>query len=117
MYIGEVSKLTKSTPKAIRLYEKLGLIPTPSRKGNYRYYKNSDVDLIKIIKEAQRVGFKLSEMKGLFTKDISCDEFPWEKAIALVNTKTKSINNEVKRLENLNVELKNLVIILREKIT
>jgi len=115
MYIGEVSKLTKATPKAIRLYEKLGLIPIPSRKGNYRYYKDRDVDLIKIIKEAQRVGFKLSEMRELFIKDISCDEFPWEKAIVLVKQKMESIDNEVKKLEGLNVELKNLVIILREK--
>ncbi len=115
MYIGEVSKLTGATPKAIRLYENLGLIPIPNRKGKYRDYNDNDVELIKIIKEAQRLGFKLSEMKELFNEDISCEEFPWEKATKLVQKKVQSIDKEIERLENLNVELNEFLIILEKR--
>ncbi len=115
MYIGEVSKRTGASPKAIRLYEKLGLIPIPDRKGKYRYYKDSDVDLIKVIKESQRVGFKLSEMQALFNEDISCGVFPWDKAIVLAKEKMQSLNQEIKKLENLDTELKKLVTVLKKR--
>jgi MerR family copper efflux transcriptional regulator len=36
MYIGQLAKVTNSTPKAIRHYEKLGLLPEPLRQGSYR---------------------------------------------------------------------------------
>lgn len=68
MYIGQASKLTGATPKAIRLYERMGLIPTPQRKGRYRVYTDGDVQLIEVVKKAQRLGFRLSEMKGLFDR-------------------------------------------------
>lgn len=37
MYIGEVSKLTGASAKAIRLYESLGLLGTVVRKGELSY--------------------------------------------------------------------------------
>ena len=43
MYIGRLSELTGATPKAIRLYESLGLIPVPRRQGAYRVYTDKDV--------------------------------------------------------------------------
>lgn len=39
MYIGELAKLTGCTPKAIRLYEQLGLL-TPQRRGSTRSISN-----------------------------------------------------------------------------
>lgn len=95
MYIGEVSQRTGATPKAIRLYESLGLIPVPRRKGKYRDFQEKDVELIQIIKQAQRFGFKLTELKEMLREEISCDDFPWEKAIVLVEKKVQNIISEV----------------------
>ena len=39
MYIGEFARLAGTTPKAIRLYEQLGLLPEPRRRGKYRVYR------------------------------------------------------------------------------
>ncbi|WP_323992870.1 MerR family DNA-binding transcriptional regulator [Aeromonas dhakensis] len=39
MYIGEFARLAGSTPKAVRLYEQLGLLPEPRRRGSYRVYR------------------------------------------------------------------------------
>ena len=58
MYIGKVSELTGATPKAIRHYEAIGLIPPPKRLGKYRHYSEKDVRLISMIKHAQKYGFQ-----------------------------------------------------------
>ncbi|HEX5843046.1 MAG TPA: MerR family transcriptional regulator, partial [Pseudomonas sp.] len=53
MFIGQLAKLTDSTPKAIRHYEKLGLLPVPQRQGSYRYYDEHHVTLVRMIRQAQ----------------------------------------------------------------
>jgi MerR family copper efflux transcriptional regulator len=65
MYIGEFAKLTGTTPKTIRFYESIGLIPEPLRKGKYRVYDDTYIEIVKQIKRAQDLGFKLSEFKLL----------------------------------------------------
>lgn len=62
MYIGQLSKLSGASRKAIYLYENLKLIPTPARQGTYRVYAPEVVGLIQIIRCAQSLGFKLSEL-------------------------------------------------------
>ena len=64
MYIGEVSKKTGLSIKAIRLYEEKGLIREPLRLGKYRVYQESDIDLLILIKEAKALGVTLSQIKG-----------------------------------------------------
>lgn len=43
LYIGKVAEMTGASRKAIRLYESLGLISAPRRKGQYRIYSERDV--------------------------------------------------------------------------
>ena len=62
MYIGELAKKSGATRKAIYLYEQLGLIPKPMRKGSYRIYADVAVHQIQTIRCAQALGFKLKEL-------------------------------------------------------
>ena len=62
MYIGELAKKSGATRKAIYLYEQLGLIPKPMRKGSYRIYADVAVHQIQTIRCAQSLGFKLKEL-------------------------------------------------------
>lgn len=41
--IGKVAEITGASPKAIRHYEALGLLPAPHRRGRYRIYSERDV--------------------------------------------------------------------------
>ncbi|MGK0270814.1 MAG: MerR family copper efflux transcriptional regulator [Cocleimonas sp.] len=66
IYIGEASKLSGISIKAIRHYEKMVLLPNLVRSGSYRTFTQSDIDLIKLIKEARNIGFKISEFKQAF---------------------------------------------------
>ncbi|HBV77397.1 MULTISPECIES: MerR family transcriptional regulator [Vibrio] len=65
MFIGEVSKRTKLSIKAIRLYEEKGLIIKPKRQGTYRIYTEEHVEVLKLISEAKTLGVTLAELKGL----------------------------------------------------
>ncbi|NMX34055.1 MerR family transcriptional regulator [Pseudomonas sp. WS 5413] len=89
MYIGELAKLTGCTPKAIRLYEQLGLL-TPQRRGSYRLYIAHHLRLVQMIRRAQAVGFKLAELSELLAAKQHQAPFP----LALANQ-----GIEVKRLE------------------
>lgn len=65
MYIGEVSKRTGLSVKAIRFYEERGLIAKPKRLGRYRTYQESDIELLVLIKEAKQLGVTLSQLKDI----------------------------------------------------
>lgn len=67
MYIGEASKTTGLSIKAIRFYEEKGLIRPPKRVGQYRVYQDTDIELLILIKEAKALGVTLSQLKGVIT--------------------------------------------------
>lgn len=64
MYIGEVAKKTGLSIKAIRLYEERGLIMPLPRKGRYRVYSESHIEILNLIKEAKLLGTTLSQLKS-----------------------------------------------------
>lgn len=65
MYIGEAARLSATTIKTIRHYESIGLLPQAPRQGKYRVYDQHAVDLLVLIKCAQKLGFTLREMQAL----------------------------------------------------
>lgn len=67
MFIGEVSKITKLSVKAIRLYEEKGLIVAPKRKGVYRIYTEEHLEVLNLISEAKELGLTLAEIRGVIS--------------------------------------------------
>lgn len=68
----ELSSLTDIPGRTIRYYEEKGIIPVPDRAANgYRDYKMSLVPRLKFIKNAQKLGFSLREIKELSEMKIS----------------------------------------------
>lgn len=65
--IGEVSKICNISTKALRFYDKIGLIPpdTICEENNYRYYDEKTLLTVPIVKYYKQMGFKLEEMQGL----------------------------------------------------
>jgi DNA-binding transcriptional MerR regulator len=57
--------LTGASPKALRLYEELGLLPKPKRSGSYRVYQQDHMDAVMLIRQAQSLGFKLRDLQAL----------------------------------------------------
>ena len=99
MYIGEFARLAGTTPKAVRLYEQLGLLPEPRRRGKYRVYRAEDLEWVGFIRQAQRLGCKLGELVPLLAGVTSLDHFPWQKVEQLIAGKLAQIEAEVARLQ------------------
>jgi len=61
--IGEVARLAGVTPDTIRYYERIGVVPRPSRTpAGYRQYADGVVNRLAVIRNAQRFGFSLKEL-------------------------------------------------------
>ncbi len=63
--IGEVSKICNISKKALRFYDKIGLIAPDkiSEDNGYRYYSRETLLFVPVIKYFKQMGFKLDEMK------------------------------------------------------
>lgn len=60
--IGQVAEKTGLTPKTIRYYEEIELLPPPPRtEGGYRIYSEDDVRRLLFITKARRLGLSLAE--------------------------------------------------------
>jgi Cu(I)-responsive transcriptional regulator len=66
MNIGTASDLSGVPSKTIRYYESIGLIPTAIRAENgYRDYAQDDVETLRFINRARRLGFSVKDVGNL----------------------------------------------------
>jgi DNA-binding transcriptional MerR regulator len=66
--IGEVAKLAGTTPRTIRYYEEIGLLPLPAGRqpGAHRTYAEADVErLTELLRLKDLLGLSLEELKEL----------------------------------------------------
>ena len=68
--ISEMSETSNISKKALRFYDKLGLI-SPRLRGanNYRYYTHEDVLSVPPLKYYKQMGFRLEEIRAAFDAD------------------------------------------------
>jgi DNA-binding transcriptional MerR regulator len=70
--IGEVAKLTGTTPRTIRYYEEIGLLPAPAGRepGAHRTYEEGDVErLTELLRLKDLLGVSLEELKAIVTAE------------------------------------------------
>lgn len=111
MYIGELAKRTRATPKAIRLYESLGLLGTITRLGVYRVYQDKHVNQVRLIKQAQAMGFKLADVApALQGRRV---EPNWTLLAQQVERRREDIALEIARLKQLDLQLQSIHVEIR----
>lgn len=90
--IGQLAKLVGVTPKTIRHYHKIGLLPEPARAENaYRQYGLADLYRLKLILRLKAVGFSLGDIRTILqAKD--ADAVLRQRLETLEQTLTVSIN-------------------------
>jgi DNA-binding transcriptional MerR regulator len=63
LLIGGLAKLTGVKTDTIRFYERIGLLPKPSRTASgYRIYDPASLRRVRFIRKAQALGFRLDEV-------------------------------------------------------
>ena len=63
--IGQLASSAGLRASAIRYYESQGLLPRPSRRGLYRVYDSADLERVRVLSVARRLGFTITELKAL----------------------------------------------------
>jgi DNA-binding transcriptional MerR regulator len=65
--IDEIAHLTNLTPRTLRFYEEIGLLPPPDRTGGgHRKYTDEDIRRIERIRELKELlGYSLEDMKTI----------------------------------------------------
>jgi DNA-binding transcriptional MerR regulator len=64
--IGAIATAAGLTPDAVRYYERLGLMPKPGRtEGGFRVYPQDTIARLRFIKQAQKLGLELKEIREL----------------------------------------------------
>jgi MerR family transcriptional regulator, repressor of the yfmOP operon len=70
--IGEVAKLTGTTPRTIRYYEELGLLPGADerRPGSHRLYREADVERLNdLLRLKELLGLSLDELRAILAAE------------------------------------------------
>lgn len=66
MKIGELARKTGKTPRALHLYEEMGLLqPSARTEGGFRLYGPDEVARVYWITKLQDIGFSLPQIQGL----------------------------------------------------
>jgi Cu(I)-responsive transcriptional regulator len=66
MNIGETARSAGVTPKMIRHYESLGLLPDVQRtQAGYRLYSTKEVSMLRFIRQARALGFAMKQIESL----------------------------------------------------
>lgn len=99
--IGEVSKLTNTSVQTLRFYDKIGLFkPSYTDPDNqYRYYSNTQLFYLDIIKSLKHVGVPLSEIKSVL--QLSAGEMA-----EFLDAQESKIEQQLRRLEDVKAILR-----------
>jgi len=108
MTIGKLAKSSGVGIETIRYYERSGFLPLPERlPSGYRVYGHEAVNRVRFIKEAQALGFTLSEITELFglTDDPEADCATVNKRAQI---KLTEIDNKIRNLKSMRKSLERL---------
>lgn len=111
MKIGEIAAFFNVSVKAMRIYEKKGLI-TPTKIDTvtgYRYYTADQLQQIKALLELKTLGFSLAEIKKIMSGGTTNDQLmaalsrkrmAWEDSISMAKNKMDAIDAISNRFSN-----------------
>ncbi len=106
--ISQVARLTGLNAKAIRYYESIGLLPSPSRTANrYRRYGMEDVNRLILLRRIRCLRVPLAQAKSLLmgVSDARCIDVQQE-LLQLVNARLVALDQEIKELHQLRDDMK-----------
>jgi MerR family transcriptional regulator, repressor of the yfmOP operon len=121
--IGELAELTGTTPRTIRYYEEIGLLPPRSAReqGKHRCYTEADVERVReIVRLRDLLGLSLEQLSSLVEAEAARAEIRREyeqsddpatqsrllrEALVHIGTQLKLVKNRRSELEQLEREL------------
>jgi DNA-binding transcriptional MerR regulator len=108
MRIGQVAARAGVTTRALRYYERVGLLAEAARTDSgYRHYPPAVLDRLRFIRAAQAVGLTLGEIKGIigFREHSSP---PCAHVLELIEGRAADLDRRISELAQLRDELRQL---------
>jgi len=108
MLIKQLAQKTHVSPKTIRYYESIGILPPPKRLPNgYRDYEDTAVSRIQLVAGARTLGFSLDDIGEILAlRDRR--EAPCRVVLDMIEAKAAEIHQRIAELQRLEVELQQL---------
>jgi DNA-binding transcriptional MerR regulator len=109
MRIGELARLTATTPDTLRFYERRGVLGKPARGDNsYRDYPAEAVDRVRLVRRAVAMGFTLRELERIL-RQRDAGRVPCREARALLAQKLADVKRRRRELAQLDRVLAELL--------
>jgi DNA-binding transcriptional MerR regulator len=106
--IGDVARSAGVNVQTLRYYERRGLVvPGFRRHSGQREYDMADVNRVKVIKAAQRLGFTLAEIQEMF--DLSAHRRSTGELRARATAKVAEIDERIARLKSMRTDLRAVI--------
>jgi len=105
MLIRDLSRATGVPASTIRYYERLGLLQVPQRSAaQYRLYDTADVERLRFIQKAKRLGLSLTEIGQLIALRVG-GTAPCQQLKAMVSSHLQQLDQQIAELQALRQEL------------
>lgn len=65
-HIGQVSEMFHLPISTLRYYDKEGLFPSLKRKGNIRYFSDTEIEVLRVIECLKESGLEIKDIKQFF---------------------------------------------------
>ena len=108
MRIGELADRVGVNPKTVRDYEDVGVLPPADRLASgYRDYTDDDVERLRFVRTAQRLGLSLSEISEVLTLR-ERGERPCEYVLEVLDRQLADLDRRLAEMAALRQELVDL---------
>ncbi|WP_367180987.1 Cu(I)-responsive transcriptional regulator [uncultured Piscinibacter sp.] len=109
MNIGEAAAAAGVSPKMIRHYEQIGLVPEATRtESGYRQYSEREVSILRFIRQSRQLGFsieQIAELLGLWSDRSRASR----EVKALARSHLDALNQKMRELAQMQSALERLV--------
>ena len=96
--IGQVSEMFGLPISTLRYYDKEGFFPNLERRGNIRYFSDSDLEAIRVIECLKKSGLEIKDIRQLF-QWVAEGPSSYEKRKRLFEARKVAVAEEMKKLE------------------
>ena len=103
--IGKLAKAGGVGVETVRFYQRKDLLGTPSRDGGIRRYDAEDVRRLRFIRQAQRAGFTLEEIRELIALDSGHDH---QRARDMAEKRILKLDDQIAELQRARQSLQRL---------
>ncbi len=105
MVIGELARRAGVSPRTVRFYEGLGLLPSPARsEGGYRLYSEDDLRRLRFVRRARELGLSLRDIRDLLARGCRCHDVR-----LLLERRLQRVEEEIRALKRLRHRLHRLL--------